>query len=1583
MLKMKRILVTLLGVILALGLSAAPLTREEARLRAIDFMKKTTRNLTMEPIKDRAQLAPRRSKATSTDQELYYVFSRGEGKGFVIVSGDDRVQAVIGYTEQGDFDYNQLPDNMRHWLDMRESELLELSTYQGSLGASHRAQAHDKIEPMVTTQWNQGSPYNDECPKYWDGKRSVTGCVATAMAQVLYFQRAKSVTETQAAIPGYTANKNDPNYGHLQVEGIPENSPIDWENMTNTYNSNSTAKQKKAVAQLMHYCGVSVRMDYTSSSSGAYSNDVPTAFQKYFGYGSSVRYIAMSSYTNDEWDKLLYQELEQGRPFYLSGHNSSGGHAFVSDGYDGNYCFHINWGWGGSSDGYYMLSKLKPGSQGIGGSEGGYSDGEGAVIGCEPTNYGSNAMPIGAATVKKICIENWDTNGDGNFSYDEAAAVTDLGNAFTGKNIAEFPELINFKGLTSIGDDAFTGCAKLSTIKLPKGIKRIGNRAFAKCVKLKKFTLPEGLTEIGDSAFAGCKILANQALPSSISRIEANTFEGCEAFTSVSLPSKIKYIGTNAFKRCTKLTNFELKGITPQNIVLGSEVFAETNVAEATLTVQQGLGEIILTADQWKDFGTIYEERTLSQGNFTTLEADKPYYLFNIGMGYYLNRGEAYGSQAIVASEKETPMKYEFRRKSSYADGIYYLYSDETGGVNHNLFRTSSDGKVGSGVKACFVDGPDSKVTDKSAVWKVALVEGTTNVYTLQVPSGQSGYKAGLFLGVQTDHASNVASPTYGLYYDVDYASNPENCQWMLVPYDEEASANYAVANQLKNLLDISKTKKIDYEIEQRIYNDFRSTQAELEKACRTLRSKLGFISFVDEKVRELATASAYDVDGNGEISFSEANSLVEIGSELNSAEIKDLSDLRHFTSVNEIYGNAFKGCTELTRVVLPPNLTKIYYQAFMNDNKLEYVEFGNRINYMGFSTFSGCTGLKEFRISVSDPATIELGEDLFAGVSLDQVTLYVPYGCKELYAQAPVWKDFGTIKEMRALASAGFSPLTVDANVYIYNHGEKKYLNRGEAYGTQAIIADNGMVYQLKRTNNMPAGTYYLYSEGTGNENKILFRTSTDGKVGKGVKACFVDGTLTANAYWVIRPVEGKENVYTLQTPTNGEGYVEGEYLGVDNMHESEYTTWTDGLYWDITPGDNPAAIEWSFVSYDEIQANQAFFDLCEELKKLIIQAEAQGIDAVAEQAVYDNFESSEQEISDAVHSLRSKLQYIDFADAKAKSICLGRWDNNEDGEISMPEAIAVTELGTAFKNANTMHTFDELQYFTSLTDIPNEAFRGCTSLLSLYIPQGVSTFGKNALQSCSSLKYMVLLNPNTVVDASATALPSKLMVFVPQSQLEAYTADEKWSTVPVTEYTGIPTVTAEPARRIYGRANPSFVYVISGAPVNGEPILTTDIDNFTPVGEYPITVQSGTITSPGLVLIDGVITIERAPATLTARSYSRNVGEENPEFQFASSTLRNSEKIDNVLLVQPTLECDATADSPAGIYEIRIFGAEAQNYEFTYVSGKLTVIDPTGVEGIASHDSQQPIYDLQGRRVAKPTRGLYIVGKHKRVVK
>ena len=1532
-----------LGLLTSLSALAGPITREQAKQKAEAFLKTRPGSPVLSPVVNDRKLAPKKKASVSTN-ELYYVFNRGTNQGYVIVPGDDAVETMLGYTESGEFDYQTIPDNMRYWLDKQAAYMEYLQSNPNAV--PRRVPVHDAIAPMVTTRWNQGAPYNNECPMYFTFGRSVTGCVATAMAQLLYFQRAKSVTETQADMPAYEGNKEHETYGHLSVDGIPAGSPIDWDNMLDTYSSSATAKQQLAVAQLMHYCGVAVEMDYSNSGSGAYSSRVPDAINKYFGYGSAVKYAYSGNYNDDTWDALLYNELAQGRPFYLSGANSEGGHAFVGDGYDGNHCFHINWGWGGGSDGYFLLNSLNPSSQGIGGTGDGYSQGEEAVIGWEPENYMEKAMPFVNATVKRLCIENWDADGDGQFSYGEAAAVTDIGTVFKGKRFADFAELYYFTSLTSLADSAFYGCSTLTNIKLPKSLTHIGNVAFASCIKLASLKLPDNLKSFGEGAFANCTKLANPTLPMGITAISDSCFAFCKAISTMELPLNILYIGKKAFSNCTKLNTFTVQSVTPQRIVLGENVFEEVALASATLNTIQGNRSYFASADQWKDFGIIYEERTLSRGNFATLEAKVPYYLYNVGLGYYLTCGEAYGTQAVVANTA-SPMRFEFR--STTTEGLYSLFSNDTGSNKHYTFRTDTDGKVGNGVKACFVDGSASNLSS-SGYWHVQLVEGTENVYTIQTPSNGKGYVETEYFGYQPDHESNCASPSFGVYSDIPYTEFPLYCQWMLVPYDEGEMAVFEASQEVKNLLAIGKSRRADIAREQAIYENFESTEAELKDAAVRLRKKLDFINFVDEVAGPILIGN-YDIDGNGELSYTEAAGAVDVGSYFyGNKSITDLSDLKYFVNAENISGNAFSECTNLRKVIVPEKVEYIYYQAFKNCTKLETIEMPSRLSFIAEDAFVNCKSLREVRISVTDPSTISVGDALFEKLDLSAAVLYVPHGSKELYAASTVWSRFGEIREMRAMRQSPFVPLEPNVDYYICNLGTGRYINRGEAYNTQAVVGLTGLVYQLRRSTSMAEDVYYLYTEQTGNENKILFRTDSDGKVGQGVKACFVDGTLTNKAYWKVTEVG--ENIYTFEVPAKDATHVDGEYLGTSLYHETEFTYgYTYGLYWDISAQESdPKNYQWAFVRVADVEAEKAFFELTEQLKELLAVADANGIEDEAEHAVYDNFDSTEAEIKAAVESLRAKMHYIDFADAHVKTICINNWDEDGDGELSLEEAMAVKDIGTHFSRSAAIKSIDELRYFLSLTSLPEGAFRSSTQLVSLYIPANVTSIGENAFSGCNALKYIASLAPENVV-ATSTALP-KCTVFVPANCIEAYQADELWGQSTIAEYTGVPTVTVGAASRLYGKANPKFTYELTGAPINGEPELTSEADKTTPVGQHPIVAEPGTITTIGVKYVEGALTVEPAPLTITAASCTRPMYQKNPEFTLTYKGFQNREKAEDVLLVQPTVECDATPSSPAGEYEIRVFGAEAQNYEITYVNGVLTVEPVDFVMGDVSGD-------------------------------
>ena len=1542
-----------------------PITREAAQKRAEVFLqqRKDTRKLT--PIVNASRLAPKKKKVNAPwTLEPYYVFDRGTNEGFVIVSGDDQTIDVLGYCDEGSFDYQQMPPNMKDWLDDYADQIARI---QAGAPVAAAISTHPAVAPMMKSKWSQGNPYNLSCP-YDGSSRSVTGCVATAMAQLLYYNRDKSVTETQATIPAYeTWTKK------IKVGTVPSGSPIDWENMKDTYNS-ANDLQKKAVADLMFYCGAAAKMDYTNGSSGAQSWDAYQAFIKYFGYSSSkVKWYDYQSVTSDEeWDRIVYAEMAAGRPVYVSGSNATVGHAFVAHGYDGNKRYYINWGWAGQSDGYYYLTKLTPGDgQGIGGSEDGYNGYKQIFVGIEPDIFGEKAMTFAVSTVKNICLANWDTNGDGKFTYNEAAAVTDIGTVFKGNTtITNFAELYYFTSLTKLSDDAFNGCTKLTSIRLPKGLKQIGDRTFKDCSALKQIDLPTGVTSIGEEAFLGCKVLGNIELPQELTIIPNGAFSGCAALTAMELPVCVERIGTQAFQGCTKLNSFTVNTFHPETITLGENIFAEVNLQNAKLNVLQGTKSYFTATEPWKNFGNIFEMRERSAGNFADLAVGNTYYIYNVGTGRYLTKGEAWAAQAIVGTE---PMRFKVNHTASMPDGIYYLTTTDLGGTKY-LFRTSTDANVGQGVQAAFVDGSSFTA---STYWNIQQL--SDKVYTFQIPSNGTNYAEGKFWGVQTDHKSGAATPTYGVYSDVVYDEHPRNCQWQFVLYDADKETLYNEGLTLLNLINLAVNRNVNSTAEQAVYDNLESTADELKAAQRSLRAKLKLIDFAEPAVRELCL-SLFDSDRDGELSYAEAEAVTSFGYLFmfqNNTSLKSIDELQYFTNASDLNGNMFAGCTNLESVTLPVGLQHIYYRAFYNCKKLTAITIPEYVLAIGDNCFTNCTTLKEVTVESPDPNTMTLGSNVFSGVSLSECTLYVPIGTKTLYEQADVWKGFGKIVEKRMRTQPAYAAIETDVPGYLVNIGTRRQLTMGEAYGTQSVVARSGRVYLLKRNNSMADGLYYIYDSSTG---KVVFRTATDTKVGEGVKACFGDGSLSKSAYWKVASVG--ENIYTFQLPETDADYNANEYLGTNESHASDVASPTNGIYWDIT-GVSPRST-WAFIPLTAADAALQDDAVVAELKRMLDLAAKKGVNAVEEQAVYDNLQSTIEQFKDAILSLREKMHLITFADNQAQKIAL-KWDVDGDDELSYEEAAAVTDIGETFRGSN-ITEFEELRYFTSLTEIPKYAFRDASKMKSISLPASVTKLDDYVFTGCSELRYVVLLNETEVIPAGTNGMSNKATLFVKKSMLESYQNDANWASkvAGVIEYTGIPVVSARGSRD-YGKTTAIITALVTGAPINGTPEFECETvgDAKAVVGEYAIQVKPGSITSRGLICEEGVFTVKQTKARITAQSYTRAVGQPNPEFEVLKYLgFKNGETADDVLLVKPQFSCEATIDSPVGVYEIVVSGAEAQNYYFEYVNGTLTITDATGIETVNNIDQQKRLYDFQGRRVVSPRKGIYLDKNNKKKI-
>ena len=377
----KRFLITVLLVAMATAASARPVSVGEAQKAARFYLGMTVSNAVAGD--NLAALPPMVDEA---GRPVLYIFNIGD-RGFIIMSAHTFAPPVIGYSLEGRYERDSLPPALLEYAEGYRRDIA-LAAVEGGVDentvARHMAEWEallqgDKgyyakrgtkgCEQLLRTQWNQSAGYNDMCPMDSSGKHAVTGCVATAMAQIIRYH---SYPEKGFGTSSYAHMQ----YGRLTA--VHDSVTYDYSNMPNTVSSSSPAVQKNAVSLLCLHCGIAVHMNYqgtwNTSGSGAYVTDVPGYIQ-HFGYFRS--YFRYKTDMGDSlWHVMLRHELDQRRPILYQGHSAEGGHAFVCDGYHENdYTYHFNWGWGGHGDGFYTLTTMREFTSSQGGVFGIYPSG--------------------------------------------------------------------------------------------------------------------------------------------------------------------------------------------------------------------------------------------------------------------------------------------------------------------------------------------------------------------------------------------------------------------------------------------------------------------------------------------------------------------------------------------------------------------------------------------------------------------------------------------------------------------------------------------------------------------------------------------------------------------------------------------------------------------------------------------------------------------------------------------------------------------------------------------------------------------------------------------------------------------------------------------------------------------------------------------------------------------------------------------------------------------------------------------------------------------------------------------------------
>ncbi len=421
---MKNLLLCLACAWAACQLGAAPRPEQEARQLAENFLKaqavpgKRALSGGLALVATSDDLAAGK-RAAEGSVPAWYVYNQG-AEAYVIVSGDDRMADILGYSTDGAFVAEGMPSNLRAWLEnytilaeaFQAGRVTDFATIQ-SVPAGYP----ESVAPLLgDISYSQDAPYNNLCPEV-DGERCVTGCVATAMASILSYWK---YPERGTGSYSYTTMTHE-----IPCSFDFGSTVFDWENILPIYAEGEyTDEQAEAIATLMYACGVAADMDYSASFSGAFDMDMLTGMIEHFGFNPYALLHDRVEYSSQEWMELVCGELSAGHPLYYGGYDMyGGGHAFVVDGYDRNGMVHVNWGWGGSSNGYFNIATLDPYTQGIGGGSGeGFAFGQIMAAGLVP------------ATVSSVPRSSFGGLGDFYFE-DDHAFISDLlnhGGTFNG-----------------------------------------------------------------------------------------------------------------------------------------------------------------------------------------------------------------------------------------------------------------------------------------------------------------------------------------------------------------------------------------------------------------------------------------------------------------------------------------------------------------------------------------------------------------------------------------------------------------------------------------------------------------------------------------------------------------------------------------------------------------------------------------------------------------------------------------------------------------------------------------------------------------------------------------------------------------------------------------------------------------------------------------------------------------------------------------------------------------------------------------------------------------------------------------------
>lgn len=571
----------------------------------------------------------------SVEYPLFYVFNKPDKGGFLIMAGDDCIDHVLGYIPKGSFDKDNMPDGLQWLLEKYEYQIKYAIEHKLSIKAVSNDN-YTNIEPLLTSIWNQNAPFNNLCPIGSEGKPCPTGCIATAIAQILYYHKWPN---QGIGSHRYICNVDNNPENAIELSADFENTTYQWNEMLDSYeNGAGSEDSKKAVATLMYHCGVSLDMLYKSGGSSPTSIREAEALKKYFHYSLGVK--SLQHVSDEDFSRIVYNELESKRPVFVCGSSkdgNNGAHAFVCDGYKTGGYFHFNWGWSGRGDGYFLLTTMDPNGTWD------FSYDHRIVYNIKPYDgevvaeinvpspgqlkkmWESDTIAPYATTLKikgdingtdVLAIRRMTGRDEYNRSTEGIVTTLDLSevNIVDGGGcyyITENETSIKTQNGTQKG--VFPNQGLMSTnirkISLPNSVSSIGNYALAFCNDLEEVIYGNGLKEICFSAF-NYTPLNEVIIPEGVKIIGPYAFCNMANLEKISIPKSVTKIDYLAFEKDDNVKEITCMIEKPFDLRTGNlSPFSEKCFKNATLYVPYGTAELYKQKDGWKNFSHIEEMR--------------------------------------------------------------------------------------------------------------------------------------------------------------------------------------------------------------------------------------------------------------------------------------------------------------------------------------------------------------------------------------------------------------------------------------------------------------------------------------------------------------------------------------------------------------------------------------------------------------------------------------------------------------------------------------------------------------------------------------------------------------------------------------------------------------------------------------------------------------------------------------------------------------------------------------------------------------------------------------------------------------